>query len=197
MLLSQYGEEAYSWDPTTVFLELRDDFKAETSTSTMDRWAAIQTVMMSDAFFNRLDAFLGICNTLSSGQPFFNVFDPVTVEEAAWAIAEVSLNRKLVPFSYAIKKYLKMILKQDGYTQGTYPKVFQEVFDIRPNMFELRQHLGDLNNRDNVERYIDDQLRDVVYQFNDIPNLKSVDDIILQRSMNEYVSTLITGDRKK
>jgi len=190
IIRTQYGDEAYLWDPSTVYLETRADFKAEPSANTMDRWSAMQVIMTSDAFFKRPDAFFGICNTLGSGAPFFQVFDPVTVEEAAWAITEVAFNRELLPFSYAVRTYLKTILKQDGYEENDYPAIFKEVFEVKPDTGEFRAHLRELSNRENVEVYIDEQLKDMVYQFNQIPSLSDVDDMLLHRSKEEYIGTM-------
>lgn len=187
----KYGEEAYEWDPLTVYLEVQADFGIDMASAVTDRWSAIQVVMLNDVFFKRPEAFMGICNTLAEGRPFFEVFNPVSVEEAAWAITEVSLNRELLPFSYSVKQYLKLILKQDGYDEGDYPAVFNEVFELKPRAKDIREGLGAEVNRGLVENYIDDQLRDMVYQFNKIPSLKDLDDIILRRSMDEFVSTAI------
>jgi len=189
----QYGEDAYEWDPTTIFLELQQDFRAEIETTVLDRWSAMSVIMTSNAFFTRLDAFMGICNTLTSGEPFFQVFDPVTTEEAAWAVTEVSLNRELMPFSYSIRRYMKMMLAQDGYDPMNYPAVFQEIMGKKPSAEEIRKIIGPSANANdsNVESYIDEQLKDMVYQFNKIPDLKNLDDIILQRSMDEFVGTVV------
>ena len=157
----------------------------------VDRWSAMQIVMTTDAFFKRLDAFMGICNTLSSGVPFFQTFDPVTTEEAAWAISEVSLNRELLPFSYTVKQYLKQILMADGFSEGDYPDVFEEVFERKPSALDIRKQLrGGGTNRDNITAYIDEQLKDLTHQFNEIEDLKDLDDLILQRSMDEFVGTV-------
>ena len=190
------GEEAYDWDPLTIALELRDELHVEPVSQALDRWSAMQIVMTSDAFFTRLDAFMGIANTLTEGQPFFAVFDPVTVEEAAWAIAEVSLNRELLPFSYPIKKYLKIMLAKDGYSEGNYPSIFNEVFELKPDLLEIRKELSNPDNKNNVESFIDEQLKDIVYQLNKIPSLHELDDIILRRSMNEYVGTVVNKENK-
>jgi hypothetical protein len=191
IMRQQFGDEAYNWDPLTSALEARDEFGAEMDTASLDRWSALQIVMTSDAFFKRLDAFLGICNTMNEGVPFFQIFDPVTTEEAAWAITEVSLNRELLPFSYPIRKYLKLILAKDGFAPGSYPTVFKEVFEKTPDAEDIREDLASTHNRNNIEVYIDEQLQDMVYQFNKIPTLKQLDDMILQRSMDEYVHTLV------
>ena len=189
----QYGEEFYPWDPATLFLEIQSDFHIDMDTTAMDRLSAMQLVMVNDAFFKRLDAFMGVCNTLSSGEPFFQVFDPVTTEEAAWAVTEVSLNRELLPFSYPIRKYMRMILEQDGYDPMNYPEVFQEIMGKNPKAEDVRRIIGPSANanQDNIDAYIDEQLKDMTYQFNKLPDLKDLDDIILQRSMDEFVGTVV------
>lgn len=200
IMRKQYGDEVYGWDPITVALEAKDDWGTDMDSAVLDRFCAIQTVMSNDGFFKRVDAFMGICNTLNTGAPFFQVFDPVTTEEAAWGIAEVSLNRELLPFSYPVRKYIKMILDQDGYSESNYPEIFVEALQLKPDTQDIRINLGALNNRDNVESYLDEQLKDMCYQLNKIPGLESIDDIILRRSMNEYVGGLVgsenTGEAK-
>lgn len=193
IILRQYGEEAYVWDPTTIFLELQQDFRAEIETTVLDRWSAMSVIMTSNAFFKRLDAFMGICNTLTSGEPFFQVFDPVTTEEAAWAVTEVSLNRELMPFSYPIRRYMRMMLEQDGYDPMNYPAVFKEIMGNKPSAEDIRKIIGPSANANdtNVDSYLDEQLKDMVYQFNKIPDLRNLDDIILQRSMDEFVGTVV------
>lgn len=185
ILLQQYGEEVYDWDPATVYLEVMADFNADMAPEAVDRWAAMQVVMTSDAFFKRLDAFLAVCNTLADGSPAFGAFNPVTLEEAAWAIAEVALNREMLPFSYPIKQYLKLILKQEGFSETSYPPIFQEVFDREPNADDIRDSLAALNNSTNLDAFIEDQLADMVSQFNKIPDMSRLDDMILERGLNE------------
>lgn len=185
IMLDQYGERVYDWDPVTCAMEVAADFKAEICTPAMDRWCAMQAVMGSDAFFKRLDVFLNVCNTLASGSPAFEVFDPVTSEEAAWAIAEVSMNRDILPFSYSIQGYLKQQLDADGFDpdSGDLPAVFAEVFARKPDERRIRAELsGDgtaaSENARNIERYILEQMMDLGVQFNRIPDLKRIDDLL-------------------
>jgi hypothetical protein len=192
IIREQYGEEVYDWDPLTVAMELRDDFRGEPAAEVLDKWGAIQIIMTSGAFFERLDAFMGICNTLASGQPFFSVFDPVTIEEAAWGVTEVALNRELRPFSYNIKQYLLKLLKADGYSENDFPPALKEVFDRSPSSDDIRETLdearADVHNRNNVEAFIDDELKDMVSQFNKIPSMRQLDDMILSRGLEEFTS---------
>lgn len=184
IMLDQYGEAVYDWDPVTCSMEVAADFKAEICTQAMDRWCAMQVVMGSDAFFKRLDVFMNVCNTLASGAPAFEVFDPVTSEEAAWAIAEVAMNRDVLPFSYAVRGYLRQQLKADGFDpdSGDLPPVFAEVFEAKPNERRIRDALAgetaaDSNAR-NIEKYLMEQMLDIEAQFNRIPDLKRVDDLL-------------------
>jgi len=192
LLLQQYGEDIYTWEPLTISLELRDDFGAEINSQTLDRWSAMQVVMVNDAFFKKLDGFLAISNTLAEGIPFFDMFNVVTTEEAAWAVTEVSLNRELLPFSYPVRKYIRMLLEHDGYSEGNYPQALEEALALdQPDAVAIRRDLAGAENKDNTEKFIDEQLKILVYQFNQIPSLKAVDNILLNRSMDEFVSTIV------
>lgn len=183
IILDQYGEPVYDWDPTTVSLELSADFNAQICTPAMDRWCAMQVIMGSDAFFKRLDAFLNVCNTLASGSPAFEMFDPVSSEEAAWAVAEVALNRDMLPFSYSIQQYMRQQLEADGFdpSSGDLPPVFAEMFERRPDEGRIRSSFtgaaADLNDR-NITGYLLEQMMDLDVQFNRIPDLSRIDDLL-------------------
>jgi len=193
IIREKYGEEAYDWDPTTIYLELKDDFKGDICTEAMDKWCAIQVLMTSDAFFKRLDAFMSICNTFADGSPFFWVFNPVTPEEIAWTLAEVALNRELLPFSYTVKEYVREVLKQEGYAEGSYPGIFSELFDADPNADDLRDNLAALTNDTNIEEFVTEQLGDLVSQFGAIPDMSSLDNMIRDRGFEEAITA---RDRK-
>ena len=161
----QYGDEVYDWDPLTVFLELKADFNVEISSEGLDRFSALQVAMTTNAFFNRLDAFMSISNTLADGAPYFIAFDPVTVEEAAWAITELALNRDILPLSYTIKQYLYAVLEQDGYSEENYPESIKLALGINPDRKSIIGAATNTENRDNVEQYVDESLKDVVREF--------------------------------
>jgi hypothetical protein len=143
----------------------------------------MQVVMGSDAFFKRLDVFMNVCNTLASGAPAFEMFDPVTSEEAAWAIAEVAMNRDVLPFSHAIQGYLRQQLKADGFDPGSgdLPPVFAEMFERRPDEGRIRSALSGGaadGNAANIEKYLMEQMLDMEAQFNRIPDLRRVDNLL-------------------
>jgi hypothetical protein len=44
------------------------------------------------------------------------------------------------------------------------------------------------HNRNNVERFIDEQMKSMVHQFNEIPTLSDMDDMILRRGLEEFMA---------
>lgn len=185
IMRAQYGEEAYLWDPATVFLELKADFGVEPQSAVVDRFAAISIVMLSDAFFKRLDAFMSVCNTFSDGQPFFQVFDPVTVEEAAWGITEVALNREMLTFGYPVRKYLRLILAQDGYRGSDFPEIFTEALDETPDSEEIKKDLANPVGRTVLDEYVLENVQDVQRQLESIPALAKTAEEILSDKQND------------
>ena len=190
IMRKRYGDEAYDWDLVTSFMQVQEDFKVEMATAVANRWGAIQVIMTTDAFFTRPEAFLAICNTLTTGEPFFDVFNPVTLEEAAWGISEVALNREMLPFGYSVQKYIKLLLGPDGFNLSDYPDVFAQALS---NPGEVKGVVADVRNNPNndvVEEYIEDQLRDMVSQFNKVEGLAKVDDIILAGNSDKVIADL-------
>ena len=185
ILLDRFGQEIYDWEPVTVALECKAEFECEPCTTVMDRWCAIQVAMCSNAFFRRIDAFLGICNTLASGEPYADMFDPVTVEEAAWGIAEIGMNRDFLPFSPTIKAYIRTVSKEDGYNKDAFHPIFDQVFDATPSENAIRNSLATLGNTENIDRYIKENIQDMASQFNRIPDLKNVDNEIISKGLHK------------
>lgn len=183
IIRDKYGDEAYWWDPITVALELKADFGVDPCPQVMDKWSAMQVVMTGDAFFNRIDAFLAVCNSLSSGEPFFGAFDPVTTEEAAWAVAEVGMNRDMLPFSPTIRRYCRIVLEGDGYGKKSFPPVFDIVFGDDVKLKDVEAGLVADENGSALKAYLSDNVNDIASQFDSIKDLKGVDEDLLKKGL--------------
>ena len=194
MLVGKYGEEALDWDPFTVFLEIRDDYHVSPADAVMNKLCAMQIVMSSSDFFERIDTFSNVCNSLSEGDPFFKVFTPLGTEEIAFALATVAMNRDMLPFSNTIRRYVKKVLKADGFDSDEFPEVFSVVFDKEPSSKAVRREvaMSILNKEDNGaaganERNIAKMLAENVgimfRQFNSLPGLRHIDDHILENGV--------------
>lgn len=175
------------WDPSTIYLELRDEFHCEPASEMIDRISAVQVLMTGDAYFKKLDAFLGLSNTFTSGTPAFNIFDPVTVPEAAWSLAEASFLREFLPFGPGIRMYLKTTLNVEGFSDD-YPDIFDEVLGPRkPNANIIRNSavrtLHD-DAKDEIEKFLNSQLEVMVYQFNELDMGNQLMSILKEKDRN-------------
>jgi hypothetical protein len=187
MLLSKYGEQALDWDPMTIRLEIQDDFRVAPADEVMNKICAMQLVMSSSDFFERIDTFINVCNTLSEGDPFFEVFTPLESEEIAYAIATVALNRDMLPFNPTIKRYVKEALKADGFSEDDFPPIFAPVFGKNPSSKDVRHTVAQImleptaseENKKNISDMLTKNLGILLRQFNGLPGLEKVDDHIM------------------
>ena len=174
LMMKLYDEEWLEWDPVTVYLQLRDDLSCEASSETMDRLCALQALQVNSEFFDSLDAFMAIAHSLNTGGPSFSIFNPLSAEEAAWAVTEVSLIRDLLPFNYSIRKYVSEVSKSQGLdlddnsmsvledvVQNSNPSdaMVRDLYVEAPGVVAAVKGMND---------YVDDQLKDVAYQFHQL-----------------------------
>ena len=202
MVLSKYGEEALDWDPITIQMEIQDDFGVTPASENMDKICAMQIVMGTGDFFQRVDAFRNIVNTIANGQPFFQTFTPLQAEEIAIALAAVGMNRDLMPFAPSVRELVRLSLKGDGYSEEEFPPIFSCVFDRDPSDKEVRGHLADLlgspsnelptaaeNNIANISSMLRRRVLICLKQLDSLPGLNNVDNTILKkgvlRALNE------------
>lgn len=166
----RFGDDVWNWDPTTIYLEIRDEWGCDPAPNVMDKISAGQVLITTPAFFQDIGAFSVICNTLASGTPAFTVYDPVEVEEMAWAMVEVALIRDMLAFAPMIKDLIRFQLTQDGYDDTSYPSVFTSVLggtDKTPD--ELRQLMIEPSIRNDettrVMDFVNDMVRTLLHQF--------------------------------
>ena len=184
IMRDMYGEEWYGFDQLSIAMDLQSDLKADPCPAALNRIAAIQTLMTGDAFFTRIDAFMGVCNAFASGDPFFGAFDPVTVEEAAWGIAEAGMNRDMLPFSPTIQRYCRIVLRQNGYGDESFPPIFGEMFkDGLVGLGDIRSGLASEENGEALREYLTGQCDDLAAQIDSMPDLRNVDDDILKKGL--------------
>lgn len=140
LLNDRFGDEFYLWEPTTIYLEIRDEWHIDPHPVCMDRISAGQVVMTTGAFFEDIGAFMAICNTFAGGAPAFTIQDRVEPHEIAWTIAEVGMFRDFRPFAPTIKDFVRLTLKLDGYGDD-YPEIYDEV--LKGKRVPPRQVLGE------------------------------------------------------
>jgi hypothetical protein len=88
-----------------------------------DKVWALVTTLTTDLFYVSLESFIPIANSLNDSEADFDDYDPVTSEEAAWAIHEVLLNDPPkddedpgTRFGHDVKRYIGVMLRTEGVT---------------------------------------------------------------------------------
>ena len=169
LLVDTYGEDMYEWDITTIWLELKDTFDTEVDPDISDKIGAVQLIMLNDSFFKRPDAFYGICNTVISGNPRFDVFDEVTPPECLWAIIEVALMRDFLPLDYNVEGMIRAIFHGRDIPSIVNYAITNE--DITSDVI-IRKVTDILENpTTGLDQFIVDQVGALIYQLKDFPEL--------------------------
>jgi hypothetical protein len=113
------AENCYTWHPSTILLEIRDDFGVELPRANFDRLMAGIHLVTSDAFYKSPPTFVEICNVLSGGLYDPATWDPADALECAWGITEAMLlappdDDDDEPFSQEIRAYIGAALDHEG-----------------------------------------------------------------------------------
>lgn len=87
---ASYGMEPFAeeWEPEVLAAQLREDYGVSIPASSFSRLMAAAAVLTSDRFFGNLPDFIDLANALNGSGFDPRVFDPVSADEAAWAITE-------------------------------------------------------------------------------------------------------------
>lgn len=111
--------EALEWDPSTITLEIEEEFDVELPALALDKLMVAIKILTSDRFHKSLPDFIAFCNVLG-GEPYDpNTFDPADTEEVAWGITEGMLiappdEQDTEPFSDEIRAYIGGVLDAEG-----------------------------------------------------------------------------------
>lgn len=119
LFLDRFGMEALEWDPSTITLEIEEEFDVELPALALDKLMVAIKILTSDRFHKSLPDFIAFCNVLG-GEPYDpNTFDPADTEEVAWGITEGMLiappdEQDTEPFSDEIRAYIGGVLDAEG-----------------------------------------------------------------------------------
>jgi hypothetical protein len=112
--LRAYGPEIYEIDPLELYTRLEEDFQTRLTVDNESKLQAIMLATSTEMFFEDSEAFRGISNTLTDGDPGLNGLDDVTLAEAAWAMYEVELNHGPGEMSPKIAEQLGNIMADEA-----------------------------------------------------------------------------------
>lgn len=209
LCLDQFGTAFFEWEPASFDAEIKSRFGVDMPTVNRDKIWSLVAALTTDLFYHSLETFIPTCNALSGSEADFDDYDPVTGEEAAWGIVEVSLidppeqgEDPASRFSHEIKRYIGMTLQSEGVTKPpSFLTPYVEIdsdpdqeagLNIGPDegmlaMYTRRQQ----DQRQEIEAYVRSQLEDLVGQLRTLP-LKNGD----ASKVSEYLvqaRQLLTG----
>jgi hypothetical protein len=135
LLVDVYGTEAFTWDPTTLLLELQDDFKAVMPQITFDRIQIGIQLLTSNGFYKNCPTFVTSCNVLS-GFPAGEGMMLADSLSCAWGITEAVLlappdDGDDEPFTEEIRAYIGTMLANDGVVDP--PDILKIAITDQPN----------------------------------------------------------------
>jgi hypothetical protein len=125
MLVDRYGTECLNWHPTTIRMQLEQDF-ATPSDDNFDKLMAGVALTTTNYYFRNLSRFLDLTNALCG-----HGFDPNTVNlpdsaELAWGLTEatiISPPEEEEQFDDEIRHFIGAVLNNEGYIKP--PKTLQ------------------------------------------------------------------------
>lgn len=119
MYIDRFGLEALTWDPSTISLEVEEDFDVDLPQLALDKLMVAIQILTTDRFYKSLPDFISFCNVLS-GDPYRpDMWDPADAEEVAWGVTEALLiyppeDDDPEPFTDEIRAYIGAVLDSEG-----------------------------------------------------------------------------------
>ena len=119
LFLDRFGTEALQWDPTTITLEIEEEFGVDLSQLSLDKLFVAIQIMTTDKFYKSLPDFISFCNVLSGDTYRPDMWDPADAEEVAWGVTEALLlyppeDDDPEPFTDEIRSYIGAMLDREG-----------------------------------------------------------------------------------
>ena len=114
-LVDRYTADVLTWDPETIALEVRDDFRTDINPAVLDKIAVGQLLLTTNLFHASLPDFINFCNVMNNETGLKYSWSPADSYEMTWAVAEEQLlvNEK-EEFAADIQAYITTILRDEG-----------------------------------------------------------------------------------
>lgn len=119
LFMDRFGTEALTWDPTTITLEIEEEFGVDLPQLPLDKLVVGIQLLTTDRFYKSLPDFISFCNVLNGDTYRPDMWDPADAEEVAWGITEALLiyppeDNDPEPFTDEIRAYIGATLDREG-----------------------------------------------------------------------------------
>lgn len=144
-LIDEFGTECFEWEPETLNIEILHAWKVTPPQVTMDKIQALLTVLTTNTFYKNLDAFNHVCNALAGDGADFENYDPASISQIAWAIAETTLvsppeeKDSSYQFGDEIITFITAKLDEEGFSKP--PRILANLVKPKDNTTEINDIL--------------------------------------------------------
>jgi len=119
LFLDRFGMEGLEWDPSTMALEIEEEFNVKLSQGSLDKLIVCIQILTTDRFFKNLPDFISFCNVLGDDTYRPDMWDPADAEEIAWGVTEALMieppdENDPDPFTNEIRSYIGAVLDSEG-----------------------------------------------------------------------------------
>lgn len=120
LLVDRSGTEAVSWHPEALREFLRAEVGAEPPQAELDKLLAACAVLLSDEYRALEDRFTAVAHALAGNGLQYEVYEPASVAELAWAVAETCLldppdGPPAEAFSPGVRALISETLREEGF----------------------------------------------------------------------------------
>ena len=117
--MDKFGTEALDWDPTTILLEIEEEFNVDLPQLALDKLLTAIQILTTDRFYKSLPDFIAFCNVLSGDTYRPDMWDPADAEEVSWGLTEALMiyppdDDDQEPFTEEIRAYIGAVLDREG-----------------------------------------------------------------------------------
>ena len=107
------------WSPETIRMEIEHDFAVKMPDSNFSKLMTAISLLLSDSFYKSVGDFIELSNALVGNGVTYGQFEPLEIEDAAWAITEALLimppdDNNAAPFSPEIQGYIGYMCDENG-----------------------------------------------------------------------------------
>ncbi len=181
LVIDRYGTEAMTWHPTTLKMQIEQDYNVQLPKLTFDRLLAAITLVTTDYFFQSLTRFIDLCNVLAGDDFDPGTFNPADASECAWGITECLLlnpPEEEDPFTDEIRQYIAATLANEGFVKppdvlrialnADHAQKVQYDFEDDPEMFQAIFEVQ-ASKADEVTAMLQENIADLIAQIHSLP----------------------------
>ena len=115
ILFDKFGTDITDWEAEALEMEIFDEYGEKPPQVNMDKIWGLITILSTNQFYFDPFIFNATCQALNDEESSFQMFSPVSVEGAAWAVTEALMNDPDGgEFSQEVKSHIGLLLDQRG-----------------------------------------------------------------------------------